>query len=523
MNTPLEALKKLNQKIGSRQKTAFLAAFTIGLLVHLPAMLSDIPNHDGLASMYFDQNMITSGRWFLTVACGFSSYFTVPWIIGLIGLFFLSLTAAVLAGLLELQDPLTICLTSGLLAVFPALASTFAYVFTLDGYMMAMFLSVLAVSLTKRYRIGFLPGALCLAFSVGIYQAYLPFAVLLCIEQILQMETEGKFGRDPRQALTQTGKYLGMGFLGMAFYYGILQVLLLIQGKELASYQGINSVGMAQGAGLVAAIKTVYRDFFAFTFRGQVLFQNPFSAAAFFALTAAAAYAVLRLAVKGKWWKKIGFYGTLVGLMVCLPLAASCVLLVSPGVTYHLLMRYQWVLFLIGMAAYTDRYFEKQGGSGSADRIFQWIVALSLAVLVFCYALADNIAYTNLEKRYEKTYAYCLRLLDRIEQTPGYYQGIPIAMIGVVGDDVFPATDLTGKVTANMIGLSGDSLLYTGENYEAFIKYYLGASLNILDMEEMPDIYDAPEYVEMDSFPGETSIKLVDGILYIKTENKDRD
>jgi len=40
-------------------------------------LLSDIPNHDGLSSMYFDQNMITSGRWFLSVACGFSSYFTI--------------------------------------------------------------------------------------------------------------------------------------------------------------------------------------------------------------------------------------------------------------------------------------------------------------------------------------------------------------------------------------------------------------------------------------------------------------
>ena len=45
--------------------------------------------------------MITSGRWFLTVACGFSSYFTIPWVIGLIGLIWLALTAAVLTEVLE--------------------------------------------------------------------------------------------------------------------------------------------------------------------------------------------------------------------------------------------------------------------------------------------------------------------------------------------------------------------------------------------------------------------------------------
>ena len=56
-------------------------------------------------------------------------------------------------------------------------------------------------------------------------------------------------------------------------------------------------------------------------------------------------------------------------------------------------------------------------------------------ILVFNYGVSDNIGYSNLEKKYEKTYAYCVRLLDRIEQTPGYYQGIPVAVVGVIGYD----------------------------------------------------------------------------------------
>lgn len=67
MKTPTESLQMWKNKIKSEWKLAYLAAVVIGLVVHLPMMLSDIPNHDGLASMYFDQNMITSGRWFLMV------------------------------------------------------------------------------------------------------------------------------------------------------------------------------------------------------------------------------------------------------------------------------------------------------------------------------------------------------------------------------------------------------------------------------------------------------------------------
>ena len=72
-----------------------------------------------------------------------------------------------------------------------------------------------------------------------------------------------------------------------------------------------------------------------------------------------------------------------------------------------------------------------------------------------------------------RSYAYCVRMLDRIEQTEGYYQGIPIAIVGVVGDEQFPVTDITQSVTAGMIGISGDSLLYTSANYQAFFKNYL--------------------------------------------------
>ncbi|MBO4292715.1 MAG: glucosyltransferase domain-containing protein, partial [Lachnospiraceae bacterium] len=225
MMTPEKAWEKLNMVFGKRHKIAFLSAFAAGLLIHLPVMLSDIPNHDGLASMYFDQNMITSGRWFLMVACGFSSYFTVPWVIGLIGMFFLGIASAVLTELLELKSTIVIVLSGGMLVAFPALASTFAYVFTLDGYMLALLLMTAAVLLTKKYRTGWIGGAICLAFSMGIYQAYLPFAILLCMYEILMLLADDMWKKDRSGLIRKTGSYLGMGVLGAVLYYVILRIL----------------------------------------------------------------------------------------------------------------------------------------------------------------------------------------------------------------------------------------------------------------------------------------------------------
>ena len=54
------------------------------------------------------------------------------------------------------------------------------------------------------------------------------------------------------------------------------------------------------------------------------------------------------------------------------------------------------------------------------------------------------------------------------------------------------------------------------------MKHYLGATLNILPAEDMEEMYYSEEYISMDSFPGEDSIRIIDGIMYIKTENVNR-
>lgn len=515
--TPTQVFQALNKKIKQQWRLAFFSAVGIGLLIHMPVLLSDIPNHDGLASMYFDQNMITSGRWFLTVACGFSSFYTIPWMIGLLGLLFLGLTAVALTELMEVKRGWAVILCSGLLVAFPALASTFAYVYTMDGYMLALFLAVLAVLLTKKYRLGFLGGGVCLAFSLGTYQAYLSFAMILSLFAVLMLFSEERSRSDKLQGVL---RYLGMGVIGAALYYGILQVLLKLQGKVLDTYQGINGMVSADSGegGLIAGIKALYRDFFAFTLNGKVLYHNWISLGALVLLAAAVLLTAFWLVRRRKWWKNPLFFVIMVAVTAAVPLATNVILLISPDVTYHLLMRYQWVLYLIGLTAFVSKnaeYAEK-------GYVLEWIAFPAVLALVFFYGVTDNIGYSNLQKRYEKTYAYCVRLVDRIERTEGYYPGIPIAMIGVVGDEQYPTTDITLPVTGSMIGLNGDSLLYTGVNYQAFVKNYLGATLNILPPEAMEEMYYSEEYISMDSFPGEDSIRVIDGVMYVKTENVNR-
>lgn len=512
-DSPNKFFEKLNIFMGAEGRTAFFSTFAVGLISHLAIMVSDVPNHDGLASLYFDQNMLTSGRWALGTFCGISSYYSIPWLIGILSILYLSTASVFMVKLLKMKNPLLIVLACAMFAGFPSLASNFAYVFTMDGYMMGVLLSILAVYLVENCKFGFLFGGLALCLSLGIYQAYVPIAILLCIYKLLTCFMTGKSFKEKLKVI---GMYASMGIIGAVLYYVILKLLLWRNHASLNSYQGMSEVAASTNRSLSEILKEMYLDFAKFSLRGKIVFANGFALASVIVLAVAFFVAlIIRLAKEGL-FKSLWTYILAVVTVLVIPLATNSVMLVSSDVTYHLLMRYQWVMFGIMALAFIDETASMYKAEWTNTVL--WGAVLASFVVAFSYIITDNIAYSNLEKKYEKTYAYCLRLADRIEQTEGYYQGIPIYMIGVVGDDNFPVTDITGSVTDHMLGINGDYLLYTPENYELFYKNYMGISFNFLRPEEA-NYYDSAEYVAMPSFPGKGSTKVVDGVLYVKTEN----
>lgn len=505
---------KIKQKISRRDTMIFLAAFIAGLAAHLRVFVSDIPNHDGLSGIDFDQNMITSGRWFLTVACHISTDYTLPWVIGLLSLLYLGVAAVVLCRFFHLKHAYSGVLIAALLAVYPSLSSNFAYIFTADGYMLALLLAVCAVYMVERSKRGFLIGGLLLGFSMGIYQAYLAFAMVLALYGVCR---GWFFAKDTKENLRLTARYVGMGVIGAVFYYLMLQILLKIQNTSLSGYQGIGS-GSSQGIGSI--LINVYQDFAVHTLKGNILAQNTAVLAVAALLLLAAAFTLAVAFVRAGSLKNPLSLLCLLAAVVLLPVCFNVMLIISPEVTYHSLMRYQWVLLLVCAVAVIDRLGETLPMKKAACAL-PWMCVLSAAVMIFSYILTCNVAYFNLEKKWTKTYSYCLRLLDRIEQMEGYTYDMPIAMIGVVSEDTFPSTDLTVGVTDSLLGISGDYLVYTAQNYQDFWEYYFGVTVQLVDSGDIVDIYNSEEYQALDPFPAENCMVIVDGVLYVKTENKE--
>ncbi len=509
----------------------FLATALVGLFTHMFLFVNKLPNADAMTSFYFDQNMVTSGRWFLTVVCGISSYYDLNWVIGVLSILYLAIAAVLISEFFEVKNLSVRVGIGALLATFPALTATFAYLYTADGYMLAFLLAVLAAYLTKKFRWGFLPGAVCLACSIGSYQAYLAVTVLLCMFAIINQCLNNK---SFKELWSKAWRFLTMGIGGGLLYYIALKVCLWVQGKELDTYQGIDQMGKISLQTLPGMIYDAIYDFAVFALKGNIFVNNGFSLICVLLLTVVACATILLCYIKSKAYKR--WYQTLLLLVFAalLPLGTNIIFFMSSDVTFHLLMRMQWVLFpvyaLVLSEKWTEEYVAKEKTN---DKHFYQRVKKYMPTAVSCvgllaalgisyqFMLMDNIAYFNMNERYEKTYAYCLRLADRIEQTPGYEQGMPIAMIGVVDESKYPVTDITGDVTSRISGSTGDILIYKGEQYAAFMKHYLNVTINPIVGDRIIEIYNSPEYREMDSFPAEDSIRIVDGVMYIKTEPKE--
>lgn len=73
-------MHKLWRKWKKEYSFTFITSFICGIFLHIYKFTNYLPNHDSMYNFYHDQNVIGSGRWFLSFACGFSSYFDLPWI-----------------------------------------------------------------------------------------------------------------------------------------------------------------------------------------------------------------------------------------------------------------------------------------------------------------------------------------------------------------------------------------------------------------------------------------------------------
>ena len=396
------------EKIKDTWKLAFFATFISGLIIHIFKFTNTLPNVDSLYNFYADQNMVASGRWFLMIACGISSFFDLPWLIGFISLMYIGVTSVLMVEIFRLTNPVIIILTSCLMVSFPSLTDIMLYEFTADGYMLAMLLAVMSVYVFRIehtdhwLRAGL--SACCICLSCAIYQAYVSFAMVTAICYFM-LEL-----LDNRNSSKVYAKWIAMEALiyvcALAAYYVIWKLMLRMQAAAVGSYLGIDQLGKMNLAAMLAAVKQSVYSFGLFLLDRNI-FQHglsTYSLINILIMVVGTAGVVCAVTKSGLYRRK----GELLLFAVCiliLPFCCSIWLFASPGVSYTPRMYQSIVVIYIFILVLFGRWVKSSLRS---------VMAFLLALFVFNNAIIANICYSFTERCYQKTYATAVEMSMRI-------------------------------------------------------------------------------------------------------------
>lgn len=534
--TPESIIFSLKQKIKPSWMTVGVSVFVCGLLAHAYTFFNYIPNWDSVISYYSDQNTIRLGRCFLTLACGISSYYDLSWVNGVLSLCYITVTAVLISELLQIRKKSTLILLSALLVTFPAVTSTFGYLYTADGYMLAMLCMTLAIYLTLKRRFGFLPGALLLMFGFGCYQAYITFAAMLVIayslDELLHQET-------PLSTLAfQWLRALACAVIGYALYAVVNRILLSVQHVTLADYQGISALGGSFGSGFspFAAAKQCLIDF-AYFFIGPLHRMNLYSILNL-CMLALLVLGTLSRIVRRRLWRSPARLSCIVLFALLIPFVCYAIYFLTPDVSYHMLMQgglyfvYVLLLMLYDRTAFgaSDECYDAMNNDASANPgskartdtadqnrtrhgvVWQWLCVVVCLLIVYNFILTANICYRTQETSARRSLTEIARLADEISEDASLRECRFLAVIGTrEGSD-----KISLNLPPDMTGFADGYIMTHALHYSLLLERYHGLSFTPADDETLTALAADAIVRDMPCYPEKGSIRAVSGTLVIK-------
>lgn len=498
-------------------KMAFLSASFFGVITHIYIFTNLILNHDSVWRIFYANDHLYLGRWSLKALTSFSTKYQVPIIIAVISVLMLALTAGITVSVLNISNKVMAVLTGAFLVTIPSVACNLSYMFLADAHFICLFLNAAAVYIAKRYKWGWVPAIVLCALACGGYQAFISYAVgLFLLDCILDLFTD----KSVREIIGKGLRYIFIIVASLALYYLILTVLLNVQGEELTSYQGLNSISPTNIKGFLNQIPQAYKDFI------RCFKTSPYSATTKFYQTIQVFFCALFFGILGyltaaaKIYREwLRFALLLVGCLL-LPLAFNFITVFSIGAEVHDLMIYSFVLQYVFVLKLVELALQRMITGGVPNWSVLYIASIFIAgLLIWDNFCVSNIAYLQLQMCYENSYALANRIAARIEVLDGYEPELPVAIVGEASLSLYGGGVSEFLQTNSMTGTT-DRLLYSPETYDcrtrAFIEHYIGLHMPQPNQEQFDMLGQSGVIEEMPSYPQEGSVIFYNGVIVVK-------
>ena len=524
-----EILNFYKNKIKKEYKIAFISTFIFMLLIHLYLFTNNIFSEDTVYNYYINQNMTTSGRWALSFFCSFSSYFHTSWLCGLLASIYTSLTMIFLIKIVKIKNPIVIITMSGLLVSANFMSDTARYIYTLDGYMIAMLLATLTVYLTRieEKRLSrYILGCILLCLSCGIYQAYVSFALILIVFEVIELLLEGKVKE--KECICWIIKQVIMVIFSLLLYYVIWKLCLYFCEIEAHTYLGISEIGtfdinMVLNA-FVEMPLIIKKFFFADPNKINI---TPFSVLNIVFIIFALLIVIYLVFKRKLYSKKWTLFLYILCLLLFFPLGCFWNFVSdSIGVwqSWPRMLGSFSLIYILVLVLY-EKY---------VDFKVKEVLLIILFLIIVNNSVLINISYYCMERTYLKSYADGLEMAYRIQDIVDEYKvenpNESISEIVFVGSKLYEvlfemwdeANNKKSKYTNSQSFVYNlkESLLWDGVHAYLFvtsnfdIDYYQSWDMNYRD-----SFLDKDEVKRMGIWPEKSSVAIIDNKIIVKISN----
>ena len=474
------AALKLWQRF-TQYRLPFVSSLVFGLLAHMYAFSNKLLNADEISALFSKGATVTSGRWGLEVTSWIFPNVSMPWIYGLISLLLLACAVCLTVSVFRIGSPLLQLLLAAVIVSFPAVLGNFCFMFTSAPYALAIFLAVLSVRLfTLGGWKNCLAGVLLLAFSLGIYQAYISlaasFLVLCLIRDVLN-------GEESAAGVLRKGvRYVLLLVCGLVLYYAVTLIVDTVGGHGYQEYEFMS------GGGILASLVRAYTSFARTIFSGYFGYVNSnLSLVIHLALLLMSlTFMVLEMRKGRDAWS----VALLLVLLAVFPLSVNCMYLIASVDIIHTLVLFSFVSVYVLAVLLADRAKGRRGLARDA-------AALALALVAAGNIFYCNKVYLKMALQYENAYAFYNTLMAQVMETPGFSQ---YTVIDFVGSEAKGLKEFDEIDTSMLTGPNDDLVnIYTRVD---LMRYYMG--LDLYSYRE--DTVYADWYEQMPSYPNEGSI-----------------
>lgn len=381
-------------------------------------------------------------------------------------------------------------------AVAPALVWQALVVHLALCFSLAALLAVAGVCLAWKCRdlTGFVLAVVCLACSMGGYQAYVGFAAGIAL---LTVVLECLRLQPLRGILAGVGRVAAAGGMGGALYLVIMRAELLRYGTTMADYCGADQVGLGKSLALLGPSLThAYEDFFAYcrmdtAHIGQA-FWNLLVITALFAVV----WYIRRLLPHP------AHLGLLVVAVLLLPVAFNIIDVIATDVRMDRLMSYPMQVLLPFCFAVWEL-----PQSGRLARLRHGAAIVLTAVVCWLFAISATATYRTVELSYRYVGSLTDSILNRILADPGYTSDSKLLMAGFPDENRVQQSNALFWFSQYKRSL----LFWDGTHgildcWPTYLYDYHGVDTHGVTLEEYEQIVDSEAFDAMPVYPEEGSI-----------------